>query len=114
MKQSVDYKQILGKQAKVLKLLYAQLYQPTFFHHWHIPRDFTYAIKNNTYFCYRNFKTCSRILVQVTIYRRLLIGRDGIWARILVQVTIYRRLLIGRDGPDDHDDRSTNNREYVM
>ena len=23
---------------------------------------------------------------------------DGIWARILVQVTIYRRPLIGRDG----------------
>ena len=24
--------------------------------------------------------------------------RKGAWARILVQVTIYRRLLIGRDG----------------
>ena len=40
-----------------------------------------------------------RILVQVTIYRGLLIGRDdSSGVRILVQVTIYRRLLIGRDG----------------
>ena len=33
----------------------------------------------------------TRILVQVTIYRRLMIGRDG------HLVKIYRRLLIGRD-----------------
>ena len=58
----------------------------------------------------------ARILVQVTIYRRLLIGRDGHLdqsdaydiqhprARILVQVTIYRRLLIGRDGHLDQSD----------
>ena len=45
-----------------------------------------------------------RILVQVTIYHGLLIGRDDpSGVRILVQVTIYRRLLIGRD---DHLDQS--------
>ena len=42
----------------------------------------------------------ARILVQVTIYRRLLIGRDDHLdqSEAYVQVTIYRRLLIGRDG----------------
>ena len=45
----------------------------------------------------------ARILVQVTIYRRLLIGRDVHLDQseairyIVTQVTIYRRLLIGQD-----------------
>ena len=46
----------------------------------------------------RNDTTSAMILSFYLILYRLAKSKYSSWGRILVQVTIYRRLLIGRDG----------------